>query len=334
MLDTRPLLLASDFPAILRKVPETLQVNLGYLCNLSCTHCHVNAGPKRTELMARKQIDLVLEVLQHRQLTTLDLTGGAPEMNPHFCYLVEQARGLGVTVIDRCNLTILQEPGYEDLAEFLAAQGVEIVASLPCYSEQNVAEQRGKGIFESSIAALKKLNALGYGQGEALKLNLVYNPNGTFLPPPQVALEQEYKAHLQQDFGLQFDQLFTITNMPIKRYGAMLLAKGEYEPYMQLLKDNYSAENLDTLMCRRLISVDWQGYLYDCDFNQMLDLPINAENIALKNQPPLIGSDKPRPHLRDLLETDFSAQSIVVGEHCYACTAGQGSSCGGSLNEE
>ena len=334
MLDTRPLLLVSDFPAIQREVPETLQVNLGYLCNLSCTHCHVNAGPKRTELMGREQIDLVLEVLQRRQLTTLDLTGGAPEMNPHFRYLVEQARGLGVTVIDRCNLTILEELGYENLAEFLAAQGVEIVASLPCYSEQNVAEQRGKGIFESSIAALKKLNALGYGQGDALKLNLVYNPNGTFLPPPQAALEQEYKVHLQQDFGLQFDQLFTITNMPIKRYGAMLLAKGEYETYMQLLKDNYSAENVETLMCRRLLSVDWQGYLYDCDFNQMLDLPINAENIALKSQPSLIGSDKKRPHLRDLLETDFSAQSIVVGEHCYACTAGQGSSCGGSLHEE
>ncbi len=334
MLDTRPLLLSSDFPVIHREVPETLQVNLGYLCNLSCTHCHVNAGPKRTELMAREQIDLVLEVLQGRQLKTLDLTGGAPEMNPHFRYLVEQARGLGVTVIDRCNLTILEEPGYEDLAEFLAAQSVEIVASLPCYSEQNVAEQRGKGIFETSIAALKKLNALGYGQSEGLQLNLVYNPNGLFLPPPQAALEQEYKVHLQQDFGLQFDQLFTITNMPIKRYGAMLLAKGEYDTYMQLLKNNYRAENVDTLMCRRLLSVDWQGYLYDCDFNQMLDLPINSGNKVLKRQQALIGSDKLRPHLRDLLTTDFSAQSIVVGEHCYACTAGQGSSCGGSLHEE
>ena len=334
MLDTRPLLLASDFPVIHREVPETLQVNLGYLCNLSCTHCHVNAGPRRTELMAREQVDLVLEVLQQRQLKTLDLTGGAPEMNPHFRYLVEQARGLGVTVIDRCNLTILQEPGYEDLAEFLAAQGVEIVASLPCYSEQNVTEQRGKGIFETSIEALKKLNALGYGQGEGLTLNLVYNPNGTFLPPPQAALEQEYKAHLQQDFGLQFDQLFTITNMPIKRYGAMLLAKGEYEAYMQLLKDSYSVENLETLMCRRLLSVDWQGYLYDCDFNQMLELPINSANHITNDHQNVISSDRPRPHLRDLLETDFSAQAIVVGEHCYACTAGQGSSCGGSLNEE
>ncbi|MEZ0186283.1 MAG: arsenosugar biosynthesis radical SAM (seleno)protein ArsS [Candidatus Reddybacter sp.] len=334
MLDTRTLLLESDFPAIQRDVPETLQVNLGYLCNLSCTHCHVNAGPKRTELMAREQIDLVLEVLQQGHLKTLDLTGGAPEMNPHFRYLIEQARRLGVTVIDRCNLTILQEPGYEDLAEFLAAQGVEIVASLPCYSAQNVAEQRGKGIFESSIAALKKLNALGYGQGEALTLNLVYNPNGTFLPPSQVALEQKYKAHLQQDFGLQFDQLFTITNMPIKRYGAMLLAKGEYKAYMQLLKDNYSADNLETLMCRRLLSVNWQGYLYDCDFNQMLELPINSGSHIINNQQNVIGSDRPRPHLRDLLVTDFSAQAIVVGEHCYACTAGQGSSCGGSLNEE
>jgi len=334
VLDTRPLLLTSDFPAIHREVPETLQVNLGYLCNLSCTHCHVNAGPKRTELMNREQIDLVLEVLQRRQFNTLDLTGGAPEMNPHFRYLVEQARGLGVTVIDRCNLTILKEPGYEDLAEFLAAQGVEIVASLPCYSEQNVSEQRGKGIFETSIEALEELNALGYGQGKELYLNLVYNPNGIFLPPPQASLEQEYKVRLQEDFGLQFDQLFTITNMPIKRYGAMLLAKGEYDTYMQLLKNNYSAENLDTLMCRRLLSVDWQGFLYDCDFNQMLDLPINPDKNRLIKEQALIGSDKPRPHLRDLLEADFSAQPIVVGEHCYACTAGQGSSCGGSLHEE
>jgi len=332
--DTRPLLLASDFPAIQREVPETLQVNLGYLCNLTCTHCHVNAGPKRTELMAREQVDQVLEVLQQQHFSTLDLTGGAPEMNPHFRYLVEQARELGITVIDRCNLTILLEPGYEDLAEFLASQGVEIVASLPCYAEQNVTEQRGKGVFERSIEALQTLNALGYGQGSGLKLNLVYNPNGTFLPPPQATLEQEYKAHLQQDFGLQFDQLFTITNMPIKRYGAMLLAKGEYDTYMQLLKDSYSAENLSTLMCRRLISVDWQGYLYDCDFNQMLDLPIHSQRNAGGAQTTLIGSDRLRPHLRELLKTDFTAQTITVGEHCYACTAGQGSSCGGSLVEE
>ena len=334
MLDTRPLLLASDFPRIRRETPATLQVNLGYLCNLSCSHCHVNAGPSRTELMDREQVELVLEVLQQRNLTSLDLTGGAPEMNPHFYYLVERARGLGVTVIDRCNLTILQEPGYEDLAGFLADQGVEVVASLPCYSEKNVAEQRGKGIFESSIAALKKLNNLGYGQGSALQLNLVYNPNGHFLPPPQVALEQEYKRHLQQDFGLQFDQLFTITNMPIKRYGAVLLAKGEYRAYMQLLRDHYSAENLATLMCRRLISVDWQGYLYDCDFNQMLELPLNPGNHGIKPERNLISSDRARPHLRDLLTTDYAGLSIAVGEHCYACTAGQGSSCGGSLHEE
>ncbi|OUS13165.1 radical SAM protein [Gammaproteobacteria bacterium 53_120_T64] len=334
MHDTRPLLLDSDFPAIQREVPETLQVNLGYLCNLSCSHCHVNAGPQRTELMAREQVDLVLEVLAQRNFKTLDLTGGAPEMNPHFRYLVERARGLGVAVIDRCNLTILQEPGYHDLAEFLATQGVEIVASLPCYSAQNVAEQRGKGIFETSITALQQLNALGYGQGNGLKLNLVYNPNGTFLPPPQGALEQEYKAHLQRDFGLQFDQLFTITNMPIKRYGAMLLAKGEYRAYMQLLKDNYSAENLQTLMCRRLLSVDWRGNLYDCDFNQMLELPLKRGNGCSKKSQSLIASDSAPAHLRDLLELDFSAQEIIVGEHCYACTAGQGSSCGGSLVEE
>lgn len=330
MLDTRPLLLDTTFPTLLRKVPHTLQVNLGYLCNLSCTHCHVNAGPKRTELMPREQIDLLLEVIEQRDFKILDLTGGAPEMNPHFRYLVERARGLGLKVIDRCNLTILLEPGYEDLAVFLAENEVEIVASLPCYSERNVSEQRGKGIFESSIEALTVLNKLGYGIDPALPLNLVYNPNGAFLPPAQEGLEQTYKIRLHDDFGLQFNQLFTITNMPIKRFGGMLLAKGEYDSYMQLLKDNYSQSNCDTVMCRQLLSVDWRGYLYDCDFNQILDLPISS---AALERGCVIASDRSRPHLSDLLQSDFSAQGITVGEHCFACTAGQGSSCGGSLND-
>ncbi|MCV6605559.1 MAG: arsenosugar biosynthesis radical SAM protein ArsS, partial [Porticoccaceae bacterium] len=215
MLDTRPLLLDTDFPTLRRGALTTLQVNLGYLCNLSCTHCHVNAGPKRTELMDRDNIELVLEVLQRHRLQVLDLTGGAPEMNPHFRYLVEEAGKLGVEVIDRCNLTILQEPGYESLAEFLAQQQVTIVASLPCYSEQNVNQQRGKGVFGDSIDALRKLNRFGYGRDRRLPLNLVYNPNGAFLPPPQMQLESDYKKQLKQQYGIEFNSLFTITNMPI-----------------------------------------------------------------------------------------------------------------------
>lgn len=325
MLDTRPLLLDTDFPPLRRGELTTLQVNLGYLCNLSCTHCHVNAGPKRTELMGRQHIELVLEVLAARRLRVLDLTGGAPEMNPRFRYLVTEARRLGVEVIDRCNLTILTEPGYEDLADFLASHGVTVVASLPCYAEQNVTEQRGKGVFADSIAALKKLNALGYGRGRGLTLNLVYNPNGAFLPPPQAGLEADYKAHLGDEFGIVFDNLFTITNMPISRFGGMLLAKDLYRDYMRLLKDNFSAANLETVMCRSLVSVDWRGYLYDCDFNQMLNLPMPAN-------PAVIASDKSRRHLRDLLAGGFAGDPIVVGEHCYGCTAGQGSSCGGALD--
>ncbi len=331
MLDTRPLLLDTDFPPLQRSELTTLQVNLGYLCNQTCTHCHVNAGPKRTELMSRENIDLVLPVLAAQKLTTLDLTGGAPEMNPHFRYLVTEARALGVEVVDRCNLTILMEPGYEELAEFLAEQGVNISASLPCYDEKNVAEQRGKGIFETSIEALQRLNDLGYGREPDLPLNLVYNPNGAFLPPAQQTLEVEYKERLMADFGIEFDQLFTITNMPISRFGGMLLAKGQYDDYMALLKDNYSDDNLNAVMCRSLISVDWQGFLYDCDFNQMLKLPMRKESVFIASDKR--SSAKQGPHIRELLGKAVGTQAIVIGEHCYACTAGQGSSCGGSLSE-
>ena len=324
MLDTKPLLLNTDFPTITRRSVNTLQVNLGYLCNLSCTHCHVNAGPKRTELMDKETIDDVLAYSKHHNIHTLDLTGGAPEMNPHFRYLVEQARTLGMQVVDRCNLTILLETGYEDTAAFLAEQGVIITASLPCYSEQNVSEQRGKGVFEDSITALQRLNALGYGIDPALELNLVYNPNGTFLPPDQQQLERDYKAQLQQNYGIEFHHLLTITNMPISRFGGMLLAKGLYTDYMTLLKTNFSQTNLDQVMCKTLLSVDWQGYVYDCDFNQMLALP-------LQPQTALISSDKQRWRLRDLLYADLQNSPIVIGDHCYGCTAGQGSSCGGAL---
>ena len=330
MQDTRPLLLDTVFPALLRNQLTTLQVNLGYLCNLSCTHCHVNAGPSRTELMDADTVDLVIEVLAARNIATLDLTGGAPEMNPHFRRLVVAARALGVEVIDRCNLTILLEPGYEDLPEFLAANEVVITASLPCYSEQNVAEQRGKGVFEQSIEALQQLNQLGYGKADSgLELNLVYNPNGAFLPPDQVTLQREYQDSLGQEYGIVFNDLFTITNMPISRFGAVLLAKGNYESYMGLLKDNFNADNLNGLMCRTMVSVDWQGNLYDCDFNQMLEFPMQSNLQPLSE---LIGSDRNTRHLRELLEHDLNTSHITVGEHCYGCTAGAGSSCGGALD--
>ncbi len=330
MLDTAPLLMKSDFPPIRRGKLDTLQVNLGYLCNLSCTHCHVNAGPTRQELMDKTNVDLVLELLQAKKLSTLDVTGGAPEMNPHFRYLAAAARRIGVRVIDRSNLTILLEPGYEDLAEFLALHKISVVASLPCYLESNVDKQRGKGVYQSSIAALQKLNALGYGIDKELTLDLVYNPGGAFLPPPQHSLEADYKQRLRDDHGIVFNQLFTLANMPISRFGSMLISKGLYEPYMQLLKDNYSAANLSTVMCRTLISVDWQGYIYDCDFNQMLALPLEVplSKTPLKDH---IASDHPKLHLRDMVRLELDDNKIAVADHCYGCTAGQGSSCGGAL---
>jgi len=327
MLDTKPLLINTDFPAIKRGVTDTLQVNLGYLCNLSCTHCHVNAGPTRTELMSKDSIDEVLAYIDNHAIHTLDLTGGAPEMNPHFKYVVTEAKKRNVQVIDRCNLTILQEPGYENMATFLAENKVTIIASLPCYAEQNVNEQRGKGVFQESIDALKKLNALGYGRQDSLTLDLVYNPNGAFLPPNQQILEKDYKTGLFDEHGVEFNQLLTITNMPISRFGGMLLAKGKYHEYMQLLKDNFSEDNLSSLMCKSLISIDWEGYVYDCDFNQMLEMPLEYHSTQLST----IASDKTRTHLRDLLDDDMRGKPIVTGEHCYGCTAGQGSSCGGAL---
>ena len=319
MLDTRPLLLNTDFPPLTRAALQTLQVNLGYLCNLGCTHCHVNAGPKRRELMDRDVADLVLEFIHRKNIRILDLTGGAPEMNPHFRYLVTQARAMDVEVIDRCNLLILLEPGYEGLAAFLAEQGVTITASLPCYLEESVEKQRGKGIYDGSITALNKLNALGYGRRDDLQLNLVYNPVDLNLPPAQSGLEADYKRILAEKFGIVFNQLFTITNMPISRFGGMLLAKGLYNKYMDILKDNYAEANLATVMCRTLLSVDYQGYVYDCDFNQMLKLP-------------LIATNRPKLHLKDLLDENLEGRGIAVGEHCYGCTAGQGSSCGGALD--
>ncbi|MEH6565471.1 MAG: arsenosugar biosynthesis radical SAM (seleno)protein ArsS [Halopseudomonas sp.] len=320
MLDTLPLLNRLDFPPIARHALTTLQVNLTYQCNQRCLHCHVNAGPTRTEAMSDEVIADLYEVIDAHSVQTLDLTGGAPEMHPRFREIVRHARAAGLEVIDRCNLTILSEPGYEYLAEFLADNKVQVSASLPCYSRDNVDQQRGDGVFERSIQGLLQLNRLGYGHpGSGLELNLVYNPQGPSLPPPQAALQADYKAHLLEDFGIVFSQLFTITNQPIARFGSTLASRGQFNDYMQLLRDNFSAANLPGLMCRNTVSVDWRGHLYDCDFNQMLDLDM-----------PIIAKD--RPHLRQLATRALEGTPIATRDHCFACTAGQGSSCGGVLS--
>jgi radical SAM/Cys-rich protein len=316
---TLPLLLETDFPPLRRRRLETVQANLGYVCNQACLHCHVNAGPTRTESMSRETVDHLLGYLAASGATALDLTGGAPELNPHFRDLVARARAMGVKVIDRCNLTILEEPGHEDLADFLAGHRVEIVASLPCYTEELVDRQRGKGVYEKSIRAIRRLNALGYGHpGTGLVLNLVYNPQGPSLPPAQEKLEADYKRILGEAFGVVFNALFTLANMPIQRFGSTLISKGQFNRYMLLLRTAHRDENVEGVMCRSLVSVDWQGYVYDCDFNQMLGLPLRV-------------AGKPRPHLADILGRDLDGNPIVVRDHCYGCTAGQGSSCGGAL---
>ena len=317
MLDTFEYLRDTDFPTIRRSRLDTLQVNLGYLCNQQCLHCHVDASPRRTEIMDRGTVDNVIAFLRKKNISTLDLTGGAPEMNPHFKYLVKTAKEMGVHVMDRCNLTVLEEPEHTQLAEFLAKNNVEIIASMPCYLEENVNAQRGAGVFEKSIKGLQKLNALGYGASDKLIINLVYNPQGPNLPPSQAELEPAYKKILLDEYGISFNKLFTLVNMPIKRFGSTLLSKGEFESYMHTLKSSHKDENLESVMCKSLISVDWQGYVYDCDFNQMLGIGL--------------GAGKGKTHLRDLMDDDLNDGPIVVMDHCYGCTAGQGSSCGGSL---
>ena len=315
---TLPLLKKIHFPAIERTRLDTLQVNLGYRCNQTCVHCHVNAGPHRTEMMDAATLALIPDVLAARGLGTLDLTGGAPELHDGFRALVRAARAQGVRVIDRCNLTILFEPGQQDLAQFLADQQVEVVASMPCYSAANVDKQRGDGVFDLSIAALQQLNALGYGQSDSgLVLNLVYNPQGASLPPGQQALQADYKRELLAHFGIVFNELFALTNMPIQRFGSTLVSKGSFDSYLDLLKNSYQAQNLPGVMCRNTVSVDWQGWLSDCDFNQQLGLPLGNSGL--------------QKHLRDLLTTDLDGKAIRVAGHCYGCTAGQGSSCGGAL---
>jgi len=316
---TLPLLVDTDFPPIARRRLETLQVNVGYVCNQSCLHCHVNAGPTRTESMTLETVQLVLRYLEASGATTLDITGGAPELNPYFRYLVHEARLRGARVIDRCNLTILHQPGHEDLARFLATERVDVVASLPCYTAELVDRQRGKGVYETSIAAIRELNALGYGhEGSGLTLDLVYNPQGPSLPPPQAKLEADYKRILGASFGIVFNRLYTLANMPIQRFGSTLVTKGQFNGYMQLLRGAHRDENLEGVMCRSLVSIDWRGYLYDCDFNQMLGLP-------------LVVAGRARPHLSDVIGADLEGNPVVVRDHCYGCTAGQGSSCGGAL---
>ena len=320
MRETLPWRRARQFPAVRRSRLETLQVNLGYRCNQSCVHCHVNAGPARTEQMDPATVESVVDFLAASRIPALDLTGGAPELHPQFRELVVRARALGAKLIDRCNLTVLEEPGMEGLADFLAAQQVEIVASLPCYTPQLVDRQRGKGVYEASIRVLKRLNALGYGaEGSGLVLNLMYNPQGPSLPPAQAPLEANYRRVLGEEHGIRFNRLYTLANMPIARFGSMLLSKGQFEAYMTLLERSFRDENLDAVMCRSLISVDWQGYVYDCDFNQMLGLPLHA-------------GGKPRVKLAELLGRDLEGNPVVVRDHCFGCTAGQGSSCGGALN--
>jgi radical SAM/Cys-rich protein len=313
-----PLLQSIQFPPVTRAALGAVQVNLGYRCNQSCVHCHVNAGPHRTEEMSSSTVDEVIAFLKiNPGIHTLDLTGGAPEMNPHFYRLVVAARALGRRVVDRCNLTILLEPEGAGLAEFLADQQVEVVASLPCYLEENVDKQRGRGSFDASIKGLLALNALGYGVRSHLPLSLVYNPQGPTLPPAQGELESTYRTQLRQGFGIEFTRLLTLANMPIQRFGSQLVSHGEFDKYLALLQSSHRPHNLSQVMCRELVSVDWQGYVYDCDFNQQLGLPL--------------GSSVHRLHLRDVRAAALSGAPVRVAAHCFGCTAGQGSSCGGAL---
>lgn len=302
-----------------RRGVDVLQVNLGRYCNLACIHCHVESGPTRTEMMSRETVDAVLAFLARSSIPALDLTGGAPELHPDFDYLVESARAIGRHVMDRCNLTVIFEPGKNYLPEFFKRHQVELICSLPCYSEENVDRQRGKGTFELSIRALQRLNELGYGQPDSdLLLNLVYNPVGPHLPPPQEQLEQEYRQKLSAEFGIVFNHLFCLTNMPITRYAKHLRLRNEYDRYKDLLEKNFNAATLDHLMCRNLISIGWDGSVYDCDFNQMLDLALTdtaGENL----------------NVASLTFETVATRRITIDDHCYACSAGSGSSCGGAL---
>ena len=310
--------LATEGLTLRRARPEILQVNVGKLCNLTCVHCHVNAGPKRKEIMTRATIDRIIDWLAKTEIRTVDLTGGAPEMIPDFRYFVERAKALQPSrhIIDRCNLTILLEPGYENLAEFLAERKVEIIASMPCYSPENVNAQRGEGVFEGSIAALQLLNSLGYGIHPDLPLHLIYNPVGAFLPASQAKLEADYKREFKEHFGIVFNKLYTLTNLPVGRFAAYLRHNNKLEQYMNLLIEAFNPATIDGLMCRNTISVGWRGEVYDCDFNQQLDM-------QWKNGHEMF--------LWDVDPGKIENREIMTGDHCFGCTAGAGSSCGGAL---
>ena len=316
MHDVYPLLKYTDFPNIYREKLDTLQINLGYKCNQACVHCHVNAGPKRKEQMSKEVMNLILKFIDKNKIKNIDLTGGAPELNTNFKYFTSQLVSRGCHVIDRCNLTVLLEDGQEDLADFLCKNEVEIIASLPCYIEENVDKQRGKNVFNKSIRALQLLNKLGYGTNKKLALNLVYNPQGPVLPPSQKELSLDYIKFLGQEYGIVFNNLYTITNMPIARFGSTLVSKNQFDDYMFLLKSSFQKNNLRNVMCRTLLSIDYEGNVYDCDFNQMLKIGINGV----------------KRNIKDIINIG-KGQKISVGDHCYGCTAGSGSSCGGDLIE-
>lgn len=305
-----------------RAAPRVLQINVGKLCNLTCSHCHVNAGPGRKEVMTHEMVDRILVWQRQARLPVIDLTGGAPEMIPGFKYLVSALRALdpSATIIDRCNLTILLQPGYEDMADFLAAQRVEIVASMPCYTPDNVNAQRGDGVFDASIEALKRLNAIGYGINPALPLHLVFNPNGAKLPGAQEELEADYKRELHAHFGIQFNRLYTITNLPVSRFASWLRHNGKYEEYLALLIESFNPATVEGLMCRDTINVSWQGEVFDCDFNQMMNLPLGATGTE-------------RKYLWDLDPANLTGTMITTASHCFGCTAGAGSSCGGAIEQ-
>lgn len=293
-----------------------LQVNIGYLCNQACEHCHVEAGPKRTEMMSWETMERVLQWAGDNGIQRVDITGGAPELIANFRQFAKGFIERGIAVTCRCNITVLYEPGQEDLADWYAGHGIRLVCSLPCYSAKNVDQQRGKGVFGKSIAGLQKLNRVGYGRDPGLQIDLVYNPVGPHLPPSQQKLEADYKARLKQDFGIDFNSLLTITNLPIKRFEHYLSRTGQLESYHQLLVENFNPATVSPLMCRHLLSVDWRGYVYDCDFNQMLDMPMACDR---------------RRQLWDIRSESLAGQPIAVGTHCFGCTAGAGSSCGGAL---
>ena len=317
MHDVYPLLKHSDFPSIKRGNLDTVQVNLGYKCNQSCVHCHVNAGPNRKEEMSKLTIRDILKFIDKFKISNVDLTGGAPELNMNFRFFVRELKNRGCHIIDRCNLTIILEKSMSDLPDFFKENEVEIIASLPCYIKKNVDKQRGKDVFDKSIQALRLLNSIGYGLTPSLRLNLVYNPQGSSLPPNQEKLSIDYQRFLYDEFGIQFNKLFTITNMPIARFGSTLISKNKFSDYINLLKSSFNKKNINHLMCKKLISIDYQGYVYDCDFNQMLNMNL--------------GSNKNKIHIRDLKSSLF-AKKINTADHCFGCTAGSGSSCGGTLS--